>query len=159
MVTKKIVADGMLGSLARKLRIFGFDVLYDVKKQDEEILGISREEERLIITSDRNLHNRAILKRLDSILISEDTDEERAASIFRTLNLKPRLNPKDSRCPLCNGEIKETHRDQLSAEIPKEVSMKYNKFYICSKCGKVYWIGSHWFKLKRFSARVTEKLR
>ncbi|MFQ6135141.1 MAG: Mut7-C RNAse domain-containing protein, partial [Nitrososphaerales archaeon] len=34
----KFVVDGMLGSLARKLRIFGYDTVYDAKIGDKEIL-------------------------------------------------------------------------------------------------------------------------
>ena len=33
----RFLVDGMLGSLARKLRILGFDTVYDPKSEDDEL--------------------------------------------------------------------------------------------------------------------------
>jgi uncharacterized protein len=45
------LADAMLGSIARKLRIFGFDTLYNAQVNDDEILKIGMEQDRVILTA------------------------------------------------------------------------------------------------------------
>ena len=49
----KFIADVMLGRLAKKLRLLGFDVLYDRTFNDNEIIRLSLEQERVILTRDR----------------------------------------------------------------------------------------------------------
>ncbi len=48
----RFVADAMLGSLARKLRIFGFDTLYFKDGGDSELLKLAKSEGRILLTSD-----------------------------------------------------------------------------------------------------------
>ena len=43
----------MLGSIARKLRIFGFDTIYIFAHADDEILKIGIEQDRVILTADK----------------------------------------------------------------------------------------------------------
>ena len=52
------LADAMLGSIARKLRIFGFDTLYVAHAHDDEILKIGIAEDRIILTCDKELFKR-----------------------------------------------------------------------------------------------------
>lgn len=153
----KFIADGMLGSLARKLRIYGFDVLYDAEILDENILTIAKDDDRIILTSDKDLHNRALLNDLKSIFLSEDEDEDRVASVFKRVGLKPELNPMNSRCPLCNGDIKEVDKNKVK-NVPESILKKHDHFYSCVGCGKTYWIGSHWLRLKKFSEDVKRRL-
>ena len=47
------LADAMLGSVARKLRIFGFDTLYIKHIHDDEVLKIGIEDNRVILTCDK----------------------------------------------------------------------------------------------------------
>jgi uncharacterized protein len=49
------LADAMLGSVARKLRIFGFDTLYIKHTHDDEILKIAIEDNRAILTCEKEL--------------------------------------------------------------------------------------------------------
>ena len=49
------LADAMLGKIARKLRIFGFDTVYDSNLDDENILNSSNYIGRILLTSDKEL--------------------------------------------------------------------------------------------------------
>ncbi|MEM3436938.1 MAG: Mut7-C RNAse domain-containing protein [Nitrososphaerales archaeon] len=153
----KFIVDSMLGSLARKLRIYGFDVLYNAEILDENILTIAKDDDRIVLTSDKDLHNKAILNDLKSILLLEDSDENRIVTVFKIIGLKPELNPMNSRCPLCNGDIKEVDKNKVR-NVPESVLKKHDHFYSCVRCGKTYWIGSHWLKLKNFSEKVRQRL-
>jgi len=156
--TVRFIADGMLGSLARKLRIYGFDVLYDTVSNDKDILEIAKSGKRVILTSDKDLHNRATLNGLKSIFISGKEDEDRIITVFKSFGIAPKLNPKNSRCSLCNGEIKEIDKDNVIGQIPKRIIKSHDRFYSCIICGKIYWIGGHWTRLEKLSERVRKNL-
>ena len=52
---KRFVADGHLGTLARNLRLLGFDVAYDRQAQDRQLLSVMEREDRALLTRDRRL--------------------------------------------------------------------------------------------------------
>src|SRR5690606_34166585 len=56
--TMRFVADAHLGGLARMLRMAGFDTLYDNSFQDGEIAALSVDEQRIVLTRDRELLKR-----------------------------------------------------------------------------------------------------
>ena len=52
----------MLGSLARWLRILGYDTAYDNQIEDDEIIERCRQERRVALTRDRRLAQRSRLR-------------------------------------------------------------------------------------------------
>ena len=56
MIKMKFLCDQMLGSLAKWLRILGFDTFYARRDlQDEDVLNIAKKENRVLITRDVEL--------------------------------------------------------------------------------------------------------
>ena len=53
-------ADAMLGSMARKLRVLGFDTLYIRDINDDDILDIASKQDRVILTCDKELFKRIL---------------------------------------------------------------------------------------------------
>jgi hypothetical protein len=51
----RFVADSHLGGLARLLRMLGFDTLYSNDYHDSEVRRIARDENRVVLTRDRDL--------------------------------------------------------------------------------------------------------
>lgn len=153
----RFIVDGMLGSLARKLRIFGYDTLYKADLSDNEILKAASSEGRTILTSDQQLADRASKRRINCILLNEenDNDEDRLATILREVGeLEVQLNPEETRCSICNGEVEPVGRDEVTGAVPEGVLAKQEKFYRCKSCGKIYWIGGHWKRLNELSANL-----
>jgi uncharacterized protein with PIN domain len=83
----KFVVDSMHGTLARKLRIFGFDTVHD-QLSDDTLLEIGRRERRVIVTSDRDLHRTAQKNGLNSVLLECENDEDRIFTLFKRLHVK-----------------------------------------------------------------------
>ncbi|MBI2184158.1 MAG: Mut7-C RNAse domain-containing protein [Thaumarchaeota archaeon] len=156
----KFVVDGMLGSLARKLRILGFDVIYSRDADDQYLHDLSVKEKRVLLTSDRALHYYASKRGTSSIFILEDSDEKRLAYLFTALGLKEvDLDPEESRCAKCNGEIETCSKKELIGIIPSSVLQRHNKFYRCTSCGKTYWKGSHWRRIILLTRRLKVRLK
>ena len=57
--SNKFIVDAMLGTLAKWLRMMGYDTLYSKSYNDAQILSIAARTGRIIITSDKGLHRRA----------------------------------------------------------------------------------------------------
>ena len=76
----KFVADGMLGKLARWLRMMGHDVIYSVEFNDSELLELAKKEERVLLTRDLELYKRAIGKGIDAYYVE---GEDRAGTAGR----------------------------------------------------------------------------
>ncbi len=144
---KRFQVDSMLGSLARKLRIFGFDTDYQAHSTDDELLKSSKEEARVLVTSDRELYGRAIKQEIESILLSGTGDEVNMLLVFKTLDLEcPNPSPFFSRCSLCNGSLE---RDATEIIKVSNGTRLPRILFRCVKCRKTYWDGSHWRKLRK----------
>ncbi len=138
------IVDTMLGKVARWLRMLGYDTLYYKRIDDWRILKIAEREGRIIITRDRSLCNRALKRKLKCILIEHDTIEERLAFIAYKVGIRLFIDLDRSRCPVCNGELVRVSKDKVIDKVPKRVLEKHEDFWVCRRCGKVYWLGMHW---------------
>ncbi len=139
--------DGMLGRLARWLRLTGHDVLYvneldlPPEKQDEFLLQKSREN-YIVVTSDRSLYQRVIREGGRASFIQSSELTEQLIELSREVPLE--INLEESRCPLCNGELEEVGRDEVAGAVPRSVLQRHELFWRCVRCGKIYWQGTHW---------------
>lgn len=153
----RFVADAMLGSLARKLRIFGFDTRYHKKGTDRELTSSAKAEGRIVLTSDRQLCNQRN-SRLRVFLITGRSDRERMLSLVAEAKSRGiRLVEGDSRCALCNGALMPSRKRELREQVPDSVLRRHRSFNICMDCGKVYWKGRHWSRLRKFSYLLRSK--
>lgn len=150
------IADAMLGSLARKLRIFGFNTLYSKSGTDSEIISLAKNEGRIIITSDRELAEFAERKGVKVLLVFGKDDNERMESLIDQARRKGvELSSGDPLCALCNGELIKIDRYHLKGKVPRNVLDRHREFYTCNSCGKVYWRGRHWTRLRRLMKLFT----
>src|SRR5919204_3888150 len=99
------VADAMLGNIARKLRIFGFDTVYRAQVHDDELLKIGIEQDRVILTADKELFRRIVKAGTQGGLVSGvATELEDLADILTQSGVKSiDMSCIGSRCSLCNG--------------------------------------------------------
>lgn len=153
----KFVIDSMLGTLARKLRIFGFDSLYYNHIEDNDLLSICREEGRVLLTSDKELFKRAMKENLRAIF-TEGRDEDTLVKLLKLLDIRLELDMNRSRCPLCNSTLIINEKEDIKEIVPKNVYNNNKLFYLCVNCNKVYWEGSHIRKMQELIKRVNVKV-
>jgi uncharacterized protein len=151
----------MLGTLARKLRIFGFDTLYFVEGDDSELVALSRREKRVILTADKGLIRRAAGSGVPALLVQGKTDRARLLSVVAQAGVEAgSLTGKGSasRCAACNGELEVlAKRDAAEEMVPPKVLARHRLFYRCTSCSRLYWRGKHWTRLRRLSRSLKTK--
>lgn len=143
----RFIADDMLGSLARWLRMLGYDTIYTkhMHISDEEIAALARKERRILITRDRGLHK---LVR-SSILVRSTHVDEQLKEIIKLVRLKIPAEPTATLCPLCNGRLANVNKEGHKRDIPPKTYEAVNEFWKCMKCGQLYWPGKHWERITR----------
>lgn len=160
MRPKRLVADAMLGSLARKLRAFGFDTLYCARGGDREIVALARSTRRVLVTADRGLAASSRKKHVTALLVGGDTDSRRIGSMLAEARAKGvRLQPGDPLCSVCNGPLTPVARAEAAGRAPPPVAKAHRQFMECGRCHKLYWKGTHWKKLRRLRRRFLSEPR
>lgn len=151
----KFVTDGMLGRLTRWLRLAGQDVVcvndyqLDPKEEDEFLLLKAKKSSRILITRDTDLHRRALREGLESVLLTEKGDiPSQMLSVSESVGEDIEVNIGDSRCPVCNGELESIEKPLIEGDVPGMVLKNHDKFWRCEGCGKIYWSGGHWSKMR-----------
>ena len=137
----RFILDVHLGTLARLLRLMGFDTLYRNDYDDADIVDIALDSGRIILTRDQGLLMRRRVTH-GYWLRSQDPIEQ-AAEVLRRFDLAGLVQPL-IRCPRCNGRIRETTKELVWEKLPPKTRDHYDTFYRCEGCGQVYWRGSHW---------------
>jgi uncharacterized protein len=147
------VADAMLGSLARKLRILGFDTVYYREGSDSDLEGLARRQSRILLTSDERLLTHAAAKGLRAFLVKGSNERARVASMVGEADRASVVLVRGpTRCAECNGVLKAVKRAELEGRVPEKVRRRHRDFYACATCLKFYWKGRHWSRLCRLSA-------
>ena len=132
----------MLGTLAKWLRIFGFDTHYaDKDMKDLELIEIAKKENRVLITRDKELLFNAKRENLQVIKIDSTGLEEQIEKILSIF--KPDSKKYLSRCLICNSLLEEFSKEKAKNKIPEKVFESNDKFLFCKKCEKIYWKGTH----------------
>lgn len=153
-MTMKFIADMMLGRLARWLRLYGYDTIYGVE-EDDEIIRMALEEGRIVLTRDQDLAGRAEKLGVRVILLGSNDFEEQVGELKRRGVTFRELFPANARCPKCNGPIEEVPKEAVKGKVPESVYERYDEFYVCERCGQVYWPGRQW----REMLKIDRKLR
>lgn len=153
----KFLADGMLGKLARWLRMLGHDVIYSVVFNDSELLELAKKEDRVLLTRDLELYKRAIGKGIDAYYFEGKTEPERLAQVAKRYGLTLDIDMDKSHCPICNAKLQTANKEQLQVELEKNTFTYYDKFWKCPNCGQIYWQGAHWKQITKTLTQAQQK--
>jgi uncharacterized protein with PIN domain len=137
-----LLADAMLGDLARVLRMCGHDTAYCLDKgveADDAVLALAESEDRTLLTRDRELAARVT----DSVLLdAKDTDEQLRELAAAGVPLELTAG---ARCGACNGDLRELgERDSRAAYVADDA----DPVWVCRDCGQQFYRGGHWSDLR-----------
>ena len=130
-MTHKFLADSMVGGVARKMRILGYDTEYYPHNTAGQTARLAAATGRIILTS----NGRLALRRGIPRIICAATEEDIMKSVIDMMRIRHAVSAERARCPICNG-------------IQKPL---YDAVRQCVMCGRAYWDGTH-------MARIREEL-
>jgi len=136
----RFVADAHLGGLARLLRMAGFDTLYDNHYGDDEIVAIAAEEDRVVLTRDRELLKRRAV--LHGCYLHAIRQAAQFRELFDRLGLAASARPF-SLCLHCNLALRAVDKATVLDALPPSVRELHDEFNTCDACRRVFWKGSH----------------
>jgi hypothetical protein len=143
--TTSFLADAHLGGLARLLRLAGFDTLYENGLTDAQIEARAREDGRIVLSRDRELLKRRGITH--GCYVRALRPREQLREVIGRLDLARRLQPF-SRCLACNAPLAPIDKGVVRDRLPPNVREGHDRFTACTGCGRVYWEGSHWRRMR-----------
>lgn len=148
--TPKFIADCHLGKLAKYLRLMGVDTLFFPHIEDNKLITIANEENRIILTRDRLLSQR----KNAPVLFLEPTDTKaQLKTLIDYYNLKEHT-ALFSRCIVCNTPLQVIDKKKIIDSLPEKVKKHFDFFEYCPTCDRIYWQGDHYRHMMEFLDQV-----
>ena len=149
----------MLGKLAKKLRLLGFDTYYSSSITDDKIIIMTKNEKRILLTKDRLLAQLSQKNEIKTVTISNGNELDQFRLIKEKVSLDGfAIEGKNSRCTNCNGELLRAKNKKIIGKVPDGVIRNFKEFWECEECKKIYWEGTHIKNLQKFVSELNEKL-
>ncbi|MDW8083618.1 MAG: DUF5615 family PIN-like protein [Candidatus Caldarchaeum sp.] len=139
----KFLLDTMLGHLLTWLRLFGHDTVYVRGMEDSEILSFSKAEERILVTRDRTLAEKAAKNNVRVVLLESVDTVSCLAKISAETGAALRFDSENSRCTKCNGVLSKISDSPVR--------------WVCTVCGKNFWVGRHWKNISKVLKALEER--
>ena len=129
--------DGMLGGLAKWLRILGYDASYPISRPS---FG------RIFVTA------RKRVSFFPSVQVTHARPEAQLLRVLNELEITPDPALFLSRCLVCNVKVKSIPKEEVYGKVPPQIFKTCSEFNQCPVCSRIYWEGSH-------GERIIERLK
>jgi len=149
----RFVLDIHLGKLATSMRMLGFDTLYRNDYSDEELADISSTQKRILLTRDRGLLMRNIVTH--GYYVRATQPQKQIVEVLQRFNLFASVIPFQ-RCLRCNGLLEAVSKEAIINQLPPLIQQTIDEFHRCTKCGQIYWKGSHYERMQQFIKSVLD---
>jgi uncharacterized protein with PIN domain len=143
----KFLVDGMVGRLATWLRILGADARDWPHASDDELRRAAIEEDRVLLTRDNGLFNR--LPEKNRFFVHYQKYPDQIKEVLLAFSGLLNLESVFTRCTICNVPLNEVDPPSLP-QVPADVYEREKRFWRCPSCGKFFWRGSHYDKVRTF---------
>jgi uncharacterized protein with PIN domain len=142
----RFLADAHLGTLAKRLRMLGFDTLWYNDLGDAALAELAGREHRILLTRDRQLLMRRSVTH--GCYLRATAPRAQLAYLVEQLQLCAEMAPF-SRCIVCNGCLAAAAPESIRTAVPPGVWVSHRSYWRCRECARVYWKGSHWAAMSR----------
>jgi uncharacterized protein with PIN domain len=151
----KFIVDSNVGRLARWLRIAGFDTVFMNDIDDNRLVRVALDEDRVLLTRDTQIMKRRLVTsgRLRAVLIEPDDVIEQLRQVLTTLNLAGEVRPF-SLCIECNQPLESREKEEMEGLVPPYVFRTQTQYMQCTNCRRIYWRGTHWQRMCRELERI-----
>ena len=142
----KIICDAGLGGLARWLRAAGCETIWIQDITDEALVNEAERTGAVVITTDSPLLDRKPIKegRVRAFWVPPTLTKFEQ---LRLLRAELNLPEGESRCMRCGGELVQVNKEEMKERIPPKTFKWVDEYFQCTRCGKLFWHGTHWNKI------------
>lgn len=155
----KFIADGMLGKLARWLRLLGHNVKYSSELNDAQLITIAKNDGRVLLTRDLELYQQATAKGIRAYYLEGKVEAERLANLAKRFKIQLDIDMSISRCTKCNTVVEHVPKEKVAEKVEKNTFSHYEDFWECPKCGQIYWQGAHWTRIRKTLEAAKENMK
>ncbi len=139
------LADAHLGGLARFLRMLGFDTLHENDYHDADIRRIAQAERRIVLSRDRELLKCREIER--GCFVRALKAEAQLREVAERYGLAAQARPF-TLCLRCNLPLEAIAIQEAAPRVPPKVLERQRQFTRCAGCGRIYWPGSHYERMR-----------
>lgn len=147
--------DAGLGGLARWLRAAGYEALWKPGGDDGEMVRHVQDLAAILLTTDSLLMDRKVLRdhHVTSLWLPPNLPlRDQLTAVLREFDL-PAEQP---RCMDCGGELIPGDKEALKTRIPPRTYRWLNQYFTCGRCGKLFWHGTHWERIRTELAKAAQ---
>ena len=155
LVHIRFLVDGNMAKLTRLLRLTGLDAREAPGATPEELAVQAGEQGRILLSRNRDLLKRKTVGH--GSLIRARDPEDQLAEVIRLYGLGERLRPW-SRCMACNTLLVPVAKKEILHRLQPLTRHYYDRFNLCSGCGRIYWPGSHVRRMNDLLRRLKKRL-
>lgn len=142
----RFAADAMLGSLARWLRLLGYDTTYERDAADERVVQLAKSQGRIVLTRDRQVAHRAA----PSLYVASHDLDGQLVEVFGSMGVPVPSSIALERCSICNAPLVASDAEEArKAGVAPRVLDVQSAFWRCPSCGRTYWRGTHVTSMER----------
>ncbi|MBN2468602.1 MAG: Mut7-C ubiquitin/RNAse domain-containing protein [Deltaproteobacteria bacterium] len=152
----RFVADSHLGTLTRRMRLLGFDVVFDRTATQNAVVEMMLGENRVILTRNRGLLKQKIIQR--GYCLHSDDPKHQTLEVIHRFDLVEALAPF-TRCVRCNAFVEPVVKVDVLGSLKAKTREFYDTFTHCSHCGQVYWRGAHTKSLEEFITWIKKETK
>jgi len=140
--------DAALGGLARWLRAAGYEADWWPGIEDDRLLDKTLDSAAIMLTTDRPLYERAIVRAglVPAVLVPVSL---RKRQQLRFVVERLQLPRRDPRCMACGGGLVPVEKEAVRERIPPRTYPWQDDYYVCRRCDKLFWRGTHWETIDR----------
>lgn len=137
----RFICDDNLGKLARYLRAGGFDTYFDARISDSDLITIALDENRHILTRDRKLIERTLVRKY--FQVEDDNWVDQLRAVIGHYELRIFRKNMFTRCLEDNMLIETVLKHHIKSLVYPYIYEKHTKFTQCPQCQRVFWPGTH----------------
>ncbi len=144
---RRFLCDGSLAGLARWLRAAGYEADCRPDSGDALLAAAVAAGQTLVTTDSRVLRRRAVARGEAAVawLPSSEPLAAQLGMLLRDLGLELRA----PLCMACGGTLVSVAKDEVLDRIPPRTRGWKDDYYDCRACGRLFWEGTHWEKIRR----------
>jgi len=148
----RFIADVHLGKLAKLLRMLGVDTSYNNSYTNSVLIADALQQDRILLTKNPPLLQTA---GVHVFAITNETPEIQLRQVLQHFSIRT-FSPF-SRCIVCNGLFEPVAKEKILAKLEPNTAQHFNEFWQCKNCGRIYWKGSHYERMRKLVEKMSDQ--